>query len=208
MPGRGTQVSLLTQTSKMPCKSWSIPADSCRMGSKLAQRKGTVCSKCYARKGFYRFGGVHHSQVERLKEWQRDRASWRESMVSALSTPKMISNGYFRWFDSGDLQGQEMLDDIIEVCKRTPHLSHRLPTKEYGLIAVLDPKRVPSNLCIQVSASTIDDLHMKDFYGYPVCSVTTRPELATCPAHLQGNKCLECRACWDSKTASVTYLLH
>lgn len=199
--------SLLTQTSKMPCKSWSIPASSCNMGSKLAKQKGSVCSRCYARKGFYRMSNVERAQEARLRTWRMDRRSWVESMVLALSKPRMISNGFFRWFDSGDLQGQEMLDDIIEVCKRTPLIKHRLPTKEYGLLG-MDKSTLPPNLVIQVSGYVIDSLEMKEFNGFPVCSVTTRPELATCPAHLQGNKCQSCRKCWSSATAGVVYLLH
>ena len=43
----------LTQTSKMPCKSVSLPTESCQTGFKMAQIPGSICSSCYADKGFY-----------------------------------------------------------------------------------------------------------------------------------------------------------
>lgn len=43
----------LTQTSKMPCKSLSLPTESCITGSKMSEIDGSICSSCYANKGFY-----------------------------------------------------------------------------------------------------------------------------------------------------------
>jgi len=43
----------LTQTSKMPCKSYSLPTIACQTGYRMAQLPGTVCASCYANKGFY-----------------------------------------------------------------------------------------------------------------------------------------------------------
>ncbi len=40
----------LSQTSKMPCKSWGISAKACKTGGKLAKVEGTVCHGCYALK--------------------------------------------------------------------------------------------------------------------------------------------------------------
>ena len=46
-------VGSLSDTSKMPGKSWGINADLCKTGFKLAKIAGTICSVCYAKKGFY-----------------------------------------------------------------------------------------------------------------------------------------------------------
>ena len=43
----------LTQTSKMPCKSLSLPTEACQTGFKMAQIPGSICASCYADKGFY-----------------------------------------------------------------------------------------------------------------------------------------------------------
>ena len=51
----------VTQTSKMPCKSHSLPTAACRTGWRMAQIAGSICSKCYANKGFY---AMYHVTIE------------------------------------------------------------------------------------------------------------------------------------------------
>ncbi len=43
----------LSETSKMPTMSISLPATLCKTGQKLRKVEGSVCSKCYACKGAY-----------------------------------------------------------------------------------------------------------------------------------------------------------
>ena len=57
--------------------------------------------------------------------WHHSR--WAEVMAFLI---EQNSCGYFRWHDSGDLQGQQHLDQIIEVCRLTPDVKHWLPTRE------------------------------------------------------------------------------
>ena len=52
-----TIVGGLTQTSKMPGPSYSLPTAACHTGWRMAQIPGSICSKCYANKGFYTNGG-------------------------------------------------------------------------------------------------------------------------------------------------------
>ena len=56
----------LGDPSKMPGKSYGIPAASCNVGSILAKLLGTVCYDCYALKGNYTFPSVAKSQKKRL----------------------------------------------------------------------------------------------------------------------------------------------
>ena len=54
----------LTNTSKMPCYSYGIPADTCNVGSYLRRNfkngiKESVCSKCYAHKSRYSMMAVN-----------------------------------------------------------------------------------------------------------------------------------------------------
>ena len=44
----------LTTTSKMPCKSYSLPTEACITGAKMAKLEGSICASCYANKGFYK----------------------------------------------------------------------------------------------------------------------------------------------------------
>ena len=45
----------LSKPSKMPSFGYSISARACNVGAKLRKVAGSVCSKCYALKGFYVF---------------------------------------------------------------------------------------------------------------------------------------------------------
>ena len=56
-----------SKPGKMPGLAWGIPATRCKTGSKLAEKPGTVCHECYARKGTYRFGNVQARLEEQYK---------------------------------------------------------------------------------------------------------------------------------------------
>ena len=49
------EIGTLSNPSKMPAYAWGISAKQCKVGSKLAKIKGTICNKCYALKGHYTF---------------------------------------------------------------------------------------------------------------------------------------------------------
>jgi hypothetical protein len=42
---------------------------------------------------------------------------------------------YFRWHDSGDIQGLEHFAKIVEVARATPNTLHWLPTREAQTVA-------------------------------------------------------------------------
>ena len=111
---------------------------------------------------------------------------------------------YFRWHDSGDLQGAWHLKNIFEVCKRTPDTMHWLPTRETGILKLMDPDIVPPNLIIRLSGHMING---KNSTFWPWTS-TVSTEGKTCPAQDQGNQCRDCRACWDRTISNVTYPKH
>ena len=73
----------LSATTKMPCKSFNLPAWECKTGSKLAKIPGTVCHGCYAMKGNYtRFPSVKKAQYKRLG--QLFNPAWVDAMVSLI----------------------------------------------------------------------------------------------------------------------------
>lgn len=118
-------------------------------------------------------------------------------------------SGYFRWFDSGDLQDSAMLLDIMQVCSHLPHIKFWLQTREVAFVReALAQHEKPKNLTIRLSATMIDGPAPTDLanrLGVRTSGVVTNG--ATCPAPQQGGVCGDCRACWDSKR-HVTYKLH
>ena len=203
-------VGNLSRPSKMPSYAWSISARRCNTGSKLAKVKGSVCYNCYALKGRYMFNNTQGALERRYDAWANDRERWVDAMIYLMHNKQHISNtGHFRFFDSGDIQGSDMLDDINLVAWASPHIRFWLPTKEYKLIKNYD-KEIAPNLVIRVSAPTVD----KEFSGYThISTVYNKNNIDTakgvvCPASNQGNQCGSCRACWNDKVSEVSYIAH
>ena len=187
----------LSTPGKMPCYSINLPATECNVGAKLARVPGTTCHGCYALKGRYRFKTTKQAMARRLRAL--DHGSWTTAMVALVAGHK-----YFRWHDSGDLQGPSHLIKILNVCKQSPETMHWLPTREHSLLALMDPDIIPKNLIIRVSATKVNGPAPSWWPWTSTVSTTTK----TCPAPDQGGKCRSCRACWDRSVSNVVYAKH
>jgi hypothetical protein len=200
----------LSTPGKMPGYGWSISALRCDVGSSLVDVKGSVCEGCYALKGRYRFGNVKNALENRYYAWANNRELWVESMIYLMNHKKMAQ--HFRWFDSGDLQGREMMDDIAKVAIHSRRIRFWLPSKEYALVKDwLKNNDCPENLIIRVSAPMMN----QNIDGFTFTSgVYCRENLymvkksTICPASWQENQCKDCRKCWSDRIATVNYVGH
>jgi hypothetical protein len=207
----------LTQTSKMPCKSYSLPTEACQTGYKMAQIDGSICSACYANKGFYRAyeSTIKPSQFARLDsvhEAMKDTTQgdlWVSGMVALIGNDE-----FFRHHDSGDLQGVAHLELIARVAQLTPKTRHWLPTREYGMVKQYIAKHgaLPENLIVRLSAMYPDKpvkvpLSLQGVANVAVSNVHTGQPMGTaCNAPNQNGACNDCRLCWSTDT--VSYALH
>lgn len=194
-----------SDTSKMPGLSYGLPTDECKTGAKLAQIEGTVCSKCYAKRGFYLTFANTVLPAQRRRFNAINDPKWVEAMTIALK-----NESWFRWFDSGDLQSVGMLLNIFEVCRRTPTTKHWLATRERRFVTeALRKSDVPDNLVIRVSA-TFPDVPVTMIPGTNGSNVhkDSSPVGFECPAPTQHGKCDTCRACWDKSVEIVSYKEH
>jgi len=203
----------LSDTSKMPCKSWSVTALACNVGSKLAQVEGSICHGCYALKGFYRMPNVAstlHNRLALMKE-----AGWVKAMIAKISAEE--KSGFFRWFDSGDLVNLKNLKNIVRIAIALPEIRFWLPTKEYSIVSeyyeLYGP--FPQNLTVRLSAYMVDKAgpdSLAAAMGLTTSEVASNPQPSeiqkVCPSSTQGNKCLDCRACWSKDVPTVVYRLH
>ena len=187
----------LSTPGKMPCYSINLPATECKTGAKLARVPGTTCHGCYALKGRYRFKTTKRAKARRLRALTHP--LWVQAMTALITGHK-----YFRWHDSGDVQSVQHLKNIFEVCKATPDTSHWLPTREAGLMRLMDPDVVPKNLIIRISATKVDG--PPPSWWLWTSTVSTKEK--TCPAPDQGGKCRSCRTCWDRSALNVVYAKH
>ena len=201
----------LTQTTKMPCKSYSLPTIACKTGFRMRAIAGSICADCYAEKGNYRkyANGIEPAQHARLVSITDE--LWVDAMVVSIGADK-----YFRWHDSGDIQDIEHLEKIAEVAKRTPNCQHWLPTREYGIVSAFTAQYdIPQNLIIRLSAMFTDKAvvipaSLKNVAGVAVSNVHAKsaPIGTACNAPKQNGECRTCRACWNRDVTAVSYSIH
>lgn len=198
----------LSAPSKMPCHSFSISAKRCKVGSKLRKVVGSTCNKCYALKGRYVFPNVERAMERRLAAMYASPNEWAAAIVASI-WKKGEKN--FRWHDSGDLQGMNHLMTIVVIAEEMPHVQFWLPTREYGIVReyLRKFKCFPSNLTVRVSAPMIGAVASEWTHSSSVDAVhTPLTAWVDCPASKQGNKCMDCRACWDQDVEVVNYKKH
>ena len=189
----------LSKPSKMPGWAYGLPAAECKTGKKLQDVEGSTCYGCYALKGCYVFPIVQAAQYRRLEALQHP--GWTKAMAAQISKKK---SKYFRWHDSGDVQDEQHLMKIFEVCRLTPEIQHWMPTREAWVKAFID--QAPDNLVIRFSMPMVDQ---EAAASWPNTStVVTDDAKRTCPAPDQGNSCADCRACWDKSIHNIAYGKH
>lgn len=198
----------LSKPSKMPGYAYSIPAEECKVGSKLRKIKGSVCEKCYALKGRYVFSNVKAALRRRFNTLSNP--LWVEGMVFLIDQG---GSNVHRWSDAGDLQSLEHLEKIADVCRLTPDVRHWLPTREYAIVTAYKEKHgsFPDNLNIRLSAYMVDGplpTGAANRLGVTVSGVTSDPTKVTCPAYKQGGVCGSCRACWNKNEPVIFYPKH
>ena len=215
----GTRVRLLTETSKMPGPSWSLPAHKA-----CPRANGTICDSCYASKGAYRYRTTRNAQDVRFA-WTVEsmripagRGAWIECMVSAI---RDTGCKYFRVHDSGDMFNAAYATAWLEVCRAMPEVRFWIPTRAWqqpaGPLPLFDPllgilrqlAQLP-NVTVRPSALNFGD-HAPGVAGLHAGSTAGMPDVfraRQCPAYAQGGQCGDCRACWDSKDTPISYRKH
>lgn len=225
---------VLGKPSKMPGYSYGLSALLCQTGSQMAKVPGSVCSTCYALTDWYlTWRPLHKGQGRRLAGLQHPQ--WEDALVVLIERYTTREVPFFRWHDSGDLQGVWHLERIVRVCERTPWVTHWLPTREYKMVAdfLAAGGVIPPNLTIRLSALMIDSEPPRELPGVPLRpgERVIPPELyhlptstvhtagATLPVQGKGSiqcaadkhtkyRCESCRACWEPRVRNVSYAQH
>lgn len=196
------------------------PCIGVQVGSLLRKVEGSVCSRCYAHKGRYAFPAVQRKLQGRLDAY---RALGDGGFVLVMSEllervlPESLPEPErcFRWFDSGDLQDLDMLIAVVVIAHLVPHVRFWLPTKERALVESwhrwAGADAFPSNLVVRIAEPMIGRSPARR-PANPIRTSTVNAHKRTrgswaCPAHEQGNKCGDCRACWSHAIRNVDYPL-
>lgn len=204
----------LSTTTKIPVPGFSTSAFDCNVGSKLSEIENSVCSTCYAKQGNNLFPKVQKSYENRAKLIQKP--EWVPLMVELISKKNTIRknskkpHGYFRWFNSGDLESLQQLAKIVEIAKHLPYIKFWLPTKEYKMVAnYLKIEPFPKNLTVRLSAYLVDQ-KAPNLFGLPGSGVMSKKKDSNCRAYKGGKQsnCGSCRMCWNPNIKEVYYPLH
>lgn len=213
----------LGHPSKMPGYSYGISATRCQTGGKLREVPGSVCSGCYALTDWYRtWRPLLEGHARRWAGLQHP--LWVEAMVRMISAACTGDQRWFRFHDSGDIQGVWHLRNIAEVARQVPGVRFWLPTREYEIVAeYLRTDTIPENLTIRLSAHMIDaePVVPAEIAHLPVSTVSSVSRYASGVSIIEGkgsiecraveardNKCGECRACWSPEVKCVSYPQH
>lgn len=205
----GLVAGSVTQTTKMPCKSYSLPTAACITGYRMAKIPGSICSSCYANKGNYALYANNIEPAQHARLASLSDPLWISAMVSHIGL-----DPFFRWHDSGDLQGLWHLENIARVAEQTPKTRHWLPTREYSIVKAYIDKhgKLPDNLIIRLSAMYVDKpvivpKSLSRVKNITVSNVHTEKPIGTeCHAPKNKGQCGECRVCWTD--TPVSYLIH
>lgn len=213
--------------SKMPGTAYGISAKHCKTGSKLAEVPGSVCFDCYALKGNYVYPSVETAHDRR--EANLESPTWVPAMAMLLlwthargknRQGEPISVGFHRWHDSGDIQSVSHLAKICEVATRTPKIAHWLPTRELGMVKdyLAQGGIIPANMNIRLSDYMVDGTpsklalelakHSQITLSGVHQNTTPAADTKICEAPLHDNECRDCRACWSTDVARVSYHKH
>jgi len=204
-----TAAPKISHASKMPCKSWSLPAwDSCPSAKDSNGKPVDACNYCYALTGAYRFPATVASRAHNMEDWKCD--DWVSAMVKAIGKAK-----YFRWFDSGDVYDIKLAEKIYTVMGLTPNCQHWLPTRMYKdstFLPVFKRMDALDNVVVRYSS---DSIHGDIVSGATTSTIIQSPDEfqpskgeTLCRAYTRGGKCKACRACWSKDIKVVKYALH
>lgn len=195
----------LGKPSKMPGLSYGISAHHCNVGAKLAQVQGSVCHGCYALKANYQYPSVAAAHAKR--EANLGTPAWIDAMAFMI---RRSGETFFRWHDSGDIQSLGHLLAIVRIAEELPKVSFWLPTREKALVRQYQRAfgEFPANLVVRVSGAMVDGPAPSGFANVSVVVSDATHSSNACPAPRQGNRCLDCRACWDRNVRIVAYTQH
>ena len=201
----------LSDTAKMACQSYGIPAAECKTGAILRLVANSTCSDCYALKGNYvRYPAVVKAQYRRFELLLKAladpefRALWIAAIVKLIGI-----DDKFRWHDSGDVQSIAHIELICDVARALPDCQFWLPTREKALVARHAAKyTIPGNLVIRLSAAMIDGKAPSHKTTSTVYTNDFSIVGMACKAPSQNGECRDCRACWNSDVSNVSYKKH
>jgi hypothetical protein len=197
----------------MPCKSLSLPIEeTCKGRFELNGDIKEICKSCYADKGAYNWPNSVNLKAHNLAETRKH--DFVPDMIN-----KLYKMPHFRWFDSGDIENEIMLEKVYQVCLDTPNTDHWIPTKSRELFDqyLWEMLEALPNVKVRYSSPSKNGIY-DNIHGS--VAITDKKQLTKdmflCKAKSIGftkkgkpnpKKCHNCRACWYN-TKVIAYDFH
>jgi hypothetical protein len=208
-------VGILSNPGKMPGWSYGMSAGSTCPGAVTGAN--TICGSCYAKKGSYGWPLVTRAYAVR-KNWTQammmtdaSRDEWVRIMVASIAKHVSASDPYFRIHDSGDFYTPRYIEAWAMVAAQLPWIHFWAPTRSWRFndrprwAQAFATINALANVTVRPSALYLED-DAPLLAGFAPGS-TVKVQGWNCPSSTQGNRCQDCRACWNTDTA-VAYRLH
>lgn len=208
-----------SSASKMPCFSYSTPAEYCHTGTKLRSIEGSICQDCYAcdnanHSGWFSKDRVLQPMTHRLLQVLFN-PKWTPAMIFLF---RHYNWEFFRWHESGDIYDEEHFEKLCLIADAVPQTKFWLPTQEWDIIikywnkhGQIPLKQLHPNLIIRLSARMKNGpspVWLAERLGVATSNVSDDMQKVDCPAHTHGSTCGDCRNCWNYDKTEVTYALH
>ena len=215
--------SKMEKLGKIP--TWDLragltcPASKCKTTGEIKPS----CKSCYAKRGHFNYPSAKRVRDENQKDWKR--SDWAQDMVDELG-----DLGRFRWLSSGDVYAPALAEKIYQVMKKTPHVTHWLPTMSHTIpkIAVwIDKMDKLKNVRVRRSAGSTTGEFDPKTHGSTIVDAKTLKKwekeglpkgIELCPVGIEEDPeqkkgkrkhCKKCRKCFDPKHKKViAYIKH
>lgn len=197
-----------SKAGKMPCRSWSLEAQTTCPGSIDPDTKKLVpaCQGCYATDGNYRFKNVKAPRLHNRDDWKS--ADWIDAMVSALDNDR-----YFRLFDSGDFYHHKLAEKWLSVMEQTPWVKYWVPTRSYKIpriAKILVKMAALPNVVVRYSSDSVRG-EFEQHHGSTIIGedqIGHIDGVTVCHAYSNDGKCGTCRSCWNKDINTIAYVQH
>lgn len=156
-----------------------------------------ICKQCYARKAEYLYPNVLPYRRRQAKYWDATPLQTRIEDFTLFLKRKRIPVKYFRWNESGDFKNLNDIREVIEIAKAFPKIKFYTYTHRTDLITMVNRKRIPRNLNINVSNKKYKGLN--EFKAVK--------EYSKGANRCKGN-CRICSLCKTNKDITIEVLMH
>ena len=196
----------LSKTSKLDgILSWSLQAlETCPASKNKDGSLVDACKGCYATTGNYNYPNVKAPRIHNREDFKRH--DWDSDMIKALENSR-----YFRWFDSGDMYSIELAWKIFEVMRKTPWVSHWLPTRMHKFKkfdTVIHAMQSLPNVVVRFSSDSVTGEIVPGVTTSTIFSGDVPTGAIECQAYQHDGKCNGCRACYSKDVQVIAYKAH